>query len=153
MVCATDDNCRIARPDTDKTVVAGVCDGTLFGGNIVLSPSGGYWTAWSNGNQARLQHFSTGASDKTVSTADKTEHSHLVSYGAGRMLLTWTSGSATAAQVYDASTGSAVGSQVSIAVPAHTYIEPKADSDGSVVFPAAGTSTTTMRIVRVMPLA
>ncbi len=152
MVCATDNNCRIARPDTGQTVAPGVCDGTLFGGNIVLAGTRGYWTAWSNGNQARLEHFSTGASDQTVLTADRTEHSHLVAYGAARMLLTWQSGSSIAAQVYDSTTGKAVGGQFTIAVPDHTYVEAKDYTDGSVAFPAAGTSGTSIRIVRVMPL-
>ncbi|WP_307874628.1 hypothetical protein [Frankia nepalensis] len=152
MVCATDNNCRIARPDTRQTVVLGVCDGTLFGGNIVPAATPGYWTAWSNGNQVRLEHFSTGASDQTVVTAAGTQHSHLVAYGAGRMLLTWKSGSSTAAQVYDTNTGRAVGGQFTIAVPDHTYVEAKDYADGSVAFPAVGTSGTSVRIVRVMPL-
>ncbi|ABW15702.1 hypothetical protein Franean1_6364 [Parafrankia sp. EAN1pec] len=152
MVCATDNNCRIARPGTGQTVVPGVCDGTLFGGNIVLAGTPGYWTAWSNGNQVRLEHFSTGASDRTVLTADRTQHSHLVGYGAGRMLLTWKSGTSTAAQAYDTTSGGTVGGQFTIAVPDHTYVEAKAYPDGSVAFPAAGTSNTSIRVVRIMPL-
>jgi hypothetical protein len=155
MVCATDNECRIAQPGSNSytTVASGVCDGTLFGGNIVLAGSKGYWTAWSNSNQVRLEHFSTGASDKTVTTADRTQHSHLVAYGPNRMLLTWKSGSSTAAQVYDSTTGSTVGSQFTINVADHTYIEPKSDADGSVVTAAAGSSSSSIRIVRVMPLA
>ncbi|MCK9902342.1 hypothetical protein CC117_23555 [Parafrankia colletiae] len=152
MVCATDNNCRIARPDTRQTVVAGVCDGTLFGGNIVLAGDVGYWTAWSNGNQVRLEHFSTGASDRTVVTAARSQHSHLAAYGAGRMLLTWRSGSSTTAQVFDSTTGNTVGGQFTIAVPDHTYVEAKDYSDGSVAFPAAGASATSLRIVRILPL-
>ncbi|MDT3444364.1 MULTISPECIES: hypothetical protein [unclassified Pseudofrankia] len=153
MVCATDNKCRIARPATGQTVAAGVCDGTLFGGNIVLAGTQGYWTAWSNGNQTKLEHFSTGASDQTVLTADKTQHSHLAAYGPAKMLLTWKSGTSIAAQVYDSTTGKAVGGQFTIAAPDHTYVEAKDYTDGSVAFPAAGTSTTSIRIVRVMPLA
>jgi hypothetical protein len=154
MTCATDNGCRIAIPGENgyTTVASGVCDGTLFGGNIVLAGSKGYWTAWSNSGQARLEHFTTGASDKTVTTADKTQHSHLVSYGARRMLLTWKSGSSTAAQVYDSTTGATVGSQFTINAPDHTYIEPKSDADGSVVTAAAGSTSSSIRIVRVMPL-
>ncbi|WP_239375944.1 hypothetical protein [Frankia sp. Cj5] len=118
----------------------------------MLAGTRGYWTAWSNGNQARLEHFSTGASDQTVLTAAKTEHSHLVAYGSARMFLTWQSGSSIAAQVYDSTTGKAVGAQFTIAVPYHTYVEAKAYTDGSVAFPLAGTSGTSIRIVRVMPL-
>jgi hypothetical protein len=153
MVCATDNNCRIAQPNPYRTVVDGACDGTLFGGNIVLSGSKGYWTAWSNGNQTKLEHFTTGAADQTVATAARTQHSHLVGYGPGRMLLTWTSGSSTAAQVYDSTTGKAVGSQFTIGVADHTYVNVKSYTDGSVAFPAAGSSGGTIRIARVMPLS
>ena len=153
MVCATDNNCRIAQPNPYRTVAQGVCDGTLFGGDIVPAGSSGYWTAWSQGNQVRLEHFSTGASDQSVVTADTTQHSHLTGYGAGRMLLTWKSGSATAAQVYDSTTGKAVGSQFTIAVPDHTYVGSTDYPDGSVAIPAAGSSSSTIRIARVMPLS
>ncbi|WP_157734921.1 hypothetical protein [Pseudofrankia inefficax] len=152
MVCATDNNCRIARPGTGQTVASGACDGTLFGGDLVLAGAQGYWTAWSNGGQARLEHFAAGASDHTVVTADRTEHSHLVAYGPARMLLTWRSGSATAAQVYDSTTGAAVGAPFTIAAADHTYVEAKDYPDGSVAFPAVGATGSSVRIVRVMPL-
>lgn len=152
MVCATDNNCRISQPNPYRTVAAGTCDGTLFGGNIVLGGSKGYWTAWSNGNQTRLAHFTTGAADQSVSTAARTQHSHLVGYGAGRMLLTWKSGSSIAAQVYDSTSGKTVGSQFTIGVPDHTYVAFKDYPDGSVAYPAAG-SGSSIRIARVMPLS
>lgn len=150
MVCATDNNCRIAQPNPYRTVASGTCDGTLFGGDLVLAGSKGYWTAWSQGNQVRLEHFTTGASDSRVSTAARTQHSHLVSYGTGRMLLAWRSGSSIAAQVYDSGTGKAVGSQFTINVPDHTYVAFKDYADGSVAVPAAGTSSSTIRIARVI---
>ncbi|HST83739.1 MAG TPA: hypothetical protein VLL08_18545 [Kineosporiaceae bacterium] len=153
MVCATDNDCRIAQPNPYRTVAPGTCDGTLFGGDIVLAASTGYWTAWSQGNKVRLEHFSTGASDQTVTTADTTEHSHLVGYGTGRMLLTWKSGSTTAAQVYDSGTGKVVGSQFTINVPDHTYVSPQDYPDGSVAVPAAGASNSVIRIARLMPLS
>lgn len=153
MVCATDNNCRIAQPSPYQTVATGVCDGTLFGGDIVLAGSPGYWTAWSQGNQVRLEHFSTGVSDQTVTTADATQHSHLVGYGTDRMLLTWKSGSTTAAQVYDSTTGKAVGSQFTINIPDHTYVASTDYPDGSVAVPAAGTSNSAIRIARLMPLS
>jgi hypothetical protein len=152
MVCATDNNCRIARPVSYQTVASGTCDGTLFGGNLVKAATPGYWTAWSQGNQVRLEHFTTGASDRTVITADKTQHSHLVSYGPGRMLLAWKSGSTLAAQVYDSGTGAAVGSQFTVNVPDHTYVDLEDYADGSVAVPAAGATGSTLRIARVMPV-
>jgi hypothetical protein len=153
MVCATDNGCRIAQPHPYRTVAAGTCDGTLFGGDLVLARTRGYWTAWSQGGQVRLAHFTTGAADTTVRTSATSSHPHLVSYGAGRMLLGWQSGTAMAAQVYDAASGKAVGSQFTLAVRDHSYQAFKAYPDGSVAYPAAGGSTTSIRIARVLPLA
>jgi hypothetical protein len=153
MVCATDNGCRIAQPNPYRTVVAGVCDGTLFGGDLVLARTAGYWTAWSQGGKARLEHFSTGASDVTVTTAAATSHPHLVSYGSGRMLLAWQSGTSMLAQVYDAGTGQGVGEQFGIGVRDHDYLAFKAYADGSAAYPAAGSTSTSIKIARVMPLA
>jgi hypothetical protein len=153
MVCATDNACRIAQPNPYRTVAAGACDGTLFGGDLVLASKPGYWTAWSQGGQVRLEHFTTGASDTTITTAARSSHPHLVSYGASRMLLTWESGSSMAAQVYDAGTGAAVGSQFAIGVRDHSYQAFKPYADGSTAYPAAGATNTSIRIARVMPLA
>ncbi|MBV1850056.1 hypothetical protein [Catellatospora tritici] len=152
MVCATDNACRIARPNPYRTVAAGTCDGTLFGGDLVLAATKGYWTAWSQGGQVRLEHFSTGSSDTTVKTAAGSSHPHLVGYGPGRMLLAWASGSGLAAQVYDASTGKPVGAKFTINVKDHDYQAFKAYADGSVAYPAAGGSSTSIRIARVLPL-
>jgi hypothetical protein len=151
MVCATDNNCRIAQPNPYRTVAAGTCDGTLFGGDLVLASTTGYWTAWSQGGAIRLEHFTTGASDQTISNAGSSSHPHLVSYGATRMLLAWGSGSSMAAQVRDAGTGDTVGSQFTIDVNDHDYMAFKAYADGSVAYPASGANNTSARIGRVMP--
>jgi hypothetical protein len=153
MVCATDNNCRIAQPDPYRTVAAGTCDGTLFGGDLVLAKDNGYWTAWSQGGTARLEHFTTGASDNTVTTAASTRHPHLVGYGSGRMLLAWESGSAMLAQAYDSGSGKTVGAEFSINVRDHNYQAFKAYADGSAAYPAAGSTNTTIKIARVMPLS
>lgn len=153
MVCATDNGCRIAQPNPYRTVAPGACDGTLFGGDLVLSSTPGYWTAWSQGGQARLEHFTTGASDSTVTTAASTSHPHLVTYGASRMLLAWESGSGMAAQVYDSGTGTAVGSQFTVNVNDHDYQAFKPYPDGSAAYPAAGSTTTSIQIARVLPLS
>jgi hypothetical protein len=152
MVCATDNNCRIARPDPYRTVAAGTCDGTLFGGDLVLANGKGYWTAWSQGGKVRLDHFTTGPSTSTVRTSANSSHPHLVGYGSGRMLLAWSSGSSIAAQVYDAGTGKAVGARFTIGARDHDYQAFKAYPDGSVAYPAAGGSTS-VRIARVMPMS
>jgi len=152
-VCATDNACRIARSPGYRTVAAGACDGTLFGGDIVLARSRGYWTAWSQGGRVRLEHFVSAASDRTITTAARSSHAHLVSYGTGRMLLAWATGSSMAAQVYDAGTGRAVGARLTLAVRDHNYQAFRAYPDGSVAYPAAGAGNTSIRIARVMPLA
>jgi len=64
----------------------------------------------------RLEHFTTGASGQTITTAAATSHPHLVSYGTDRMLLAWQSGRSMLAQVYDAGTAQTVGDQFTIAV-------------------------------------
>lgn len=151
-VCATDNNCRIAQPDPYRTVAAGKCDGTLFGGDLVLAKGKGYWTAWSQGGSVRLEHFTTGRSDTTIRTGVSSAHPHLVSYGAARMLLTWQSGSAMAGRVYDARTGKAVGATFTIKAKDHSYQAFKAYPDGSAAYPAAG-SGTSIRIARVLPMS
>ncbi|WP_084316257.1 RNA polymerase sigma factor [Actinospica robiniae] len=151
MVCATDNDCRIAQP-AYRTVASGTCDGTLFGGDVVLSSNAGYWVAWSQGGHARLDHFSTGSADKAVTTSADTSHPHLVSYGS-RMLLAWGSGSKMAAQVYNAGTGAAVGSQFTINVRDHAYMSFKPFPDGSAAYPAAGSTSTSIVIARVMPMS
>ena len=151
-VCATDNACRIARP-AYRTVASGTCDGTLFGGDLVLARNRGYWTAWSQGGQVRLEHFSTGPSETTIRTSARSSHPHLVGYGAGRMLLAWASGSSMAAQAYDAGSGKTVGGRFTVNVRDHSYQAFKAYADGSVAYPAAGGGNTTIKIARVMPLA
>jgi hypothetical protein len=151
MVCATDNACRIAQPHPYRTVAAGACDGTLFGGDLVLARTAGYWTAWSQGGQVRLEHFTTGASDSTVRTGASSAHPHLVTYGSGRMLLAWESGSSMAAQVYDSGTGKAVGARFTIGVKDHSYQAFKAYADGSAAYPAAGANSTSIRVARVLP--
>jgi hypothetical protein len=151
MVCATDNGCRIAQPNPYRTVAAGKCDGTLFGGDLVLAKTSGYWTAWSQAGTARLSHFTTGAANKTINTAVKAAHPHLVSYGSARMLLAWQVGSTMKARAYNSSTGAAVGSTVSIAVKDHDYQAFKAYPDGSAAYPAVATSTS-IKIARVLPL-
>ncbi|MEV6342902.1 hypothetical protein [Actinoplanes sp. NPDC051851] len=151
-VCATDNDCRIARPNPYRTVAAGTCDGTLFGGDLVLAKSKGYWAAWSQGGTARLEHFTTAKSDTTIKTSASTSHPHLVGYGSGRMLLAWQSGSSMAARVYDSGTGKTVGARFTIGVKDHDYQAFKPYADGSVAYPAAGGGSTIVKIARVLPL-
>jgi len=153
MVCATDNGCRIAQPNPYRTVVAGTCDGTLFGGDLVLARSKGYWTAWSQGGTARLSHFTTGAADTTIKTGVQAAHPHLVSYGPSWMLLAWQSGSSLLTQAYDSGTGKPVGNRLRIAVKDHNYQAFKAYADGSAAYPAAGSTSTSITIARVLALS
>jgi len=151
MAAATDNECRIARPNY-TTIAAGACDGTLFNGDLVLSRTGGYWDAWSQGGTIRLEHFgASGTSDQTIPSAGSSQHPHLVSYGTNCMLLAWASGSSMAAQVRDSGDGSTVGSQFTIGVSDHQYQAFKAYADGSVAYPAAGSGATSIKVARVMP--
>jgi hypothetical protein len=151
MVCATDNDCRIAQPNPYRTVASGTCDGTLYGGDLVLSSTPGYWTAWSQSGEVRLEHFTDGASDNTINTGVSSSHPHLVSFGENRMLLAWESGQAMAAQVLDSETGESVGQEFTIDVKDHNFQAFKAYPDGSVAYPAAGDNNTSIRIGRVMP--
>lgn len=152
-VCATDNECRIARAPNYQTIKSATCDGTLFAGDLVNASSTGYWVAWSYQGSIRLEHFTTAASDQTVTTAGTSQNPHLVSYGANRMLLTWKSGSGLAAQVYDASSGAAVGGQFSIAVPDHPWQSWKAFPDGSVAWASTASASGSIQVARVMPCA
>jgi hypothetical protein len=152
MVCATDNACRIARPNPYRTIAAGTCDGTLFGGDLVLSSNPGYWTAWSQGGTIRLQHFTDSGPDTAIANAGSSQHPHLVSYGSTRMLLAWGSGSSMTAQVRESgATGATVGSTFTIGVNDHSYQAFKAYADGSVAYPASGANNTSIRVARVMP--
>ena len=150
-VCATDNNCRIALAPNYKTVVSATCDGTLFGGDVVNATTAGYWLAWSYQGAIKLEHFSTGASDSTVTTAGTSQNPHLVAYGASNMLLTWKSGSSLAAQIYDAGAGMAIGAQFSIAAPDHPWQSWKPFPDGSVAWASVASASSTIQIARVMP--
>lgn len=151
MVCATDNGCRIARPAPYETVAAGTCDGTLYGGDLILSSDGPrYWTAWSQGGQVQLTRFEPETS--TMQPGVEAAHPHLVAYGDTHMLLAWESGGGMKAQVRDSGTGTAVGDAFTIDVPDHSYQAFKAYGDGSVAYPAAG-GDGTIQIARVMPLS
>ncbi|MBN2340056.1 MAG: hypothetical protein JXR45_01130 [Deltaproteobacteria bacterium] len=153
MVCATDNNCRIAQPSPYSTVAQGECDGSLFGGDLVLADdNNGYWTAWSQGGQIRLEHFTSGnQSDQTISNAGASAHPHLVSFGQSNMLLTWESGSGMAAQIRSAGDGATVGSEFNIDISDHDFGAWKSYDDGSVAYAGSGSSNSSIRIARVMP--
>ncbi|HTA91303.1 MAG TPA: hypothetical protein VK745_17075 [Polyangiaceae bacterium] len=153
MTCATDaDNCAIERPDTGALLFQATCSGEFFNGDLINAPDGGYWSAWSDTNAIRLNHFTfTNVKGASVSNAGTSQHPHLVPYGSGNMLLAWGSGTSMAAQVRDMTAANTVGTQLNIAVKDHAYMAFKPYPDGSVAYPAAGDTTTSVKIARVMP--
>jgi hypothetical protein len=151
MVCATDDNCRIAQPNPYRTIAKATCDGTFFGGDLVSAGTEGYWTAYSQGGKILLQQFTTGAIGTAINDAGDSAHPHLVSYGANHMLLAWESGAAMTARVRSSSTGEPVSEPFTISVKDHAFQAFKAYPDGSVAYPAVGANATSLKIARVMP--
>ena len=153
MVCATDRNdCGIDQP-SGRRIAQGECTDHFFDGDLVLTGTSGYWTAWGQDKEVMLTHFTDDPSvdPTTIIPGFNSEHSHLVSFGENRMLLAWESGGSMAAQVLDSGTGENVGQTFTIDVKDHNYKAFKAYPDGSVAYPAAGSSNTSIRIARVMP--
>ena len=70
-----------------------------------------------------------------------------VAYGARRA----GSGASLVCQLYDSGTGAAVGKQFKLAVKDHNYQAFKAYADGSAAYPAAGSTSSSIKIARVMP--
>jgi hypothetical protein len=177
-VCKTDNNNRIAfAPNITTIYPVDLWYSNL--GNLVLAKGGGYWLATSNirSGQAtssngladvHLLHFSSGTADKDVVLASDAglndRAPHLATYGADRLLAAWESSTATGdlaasdknrklyVQTLDAATGSADGapSQVS-GVAGNRYQEFRAFPDGSVAYPAPGSSATKVKILRILP--
>ena len=93
MVCATDNDCRIAQPNPYRTVAAGTCDGTLFGGDLVLAKTRRLLDGVEPGRPgaARALHHRRVRHDDQHRRPARS-HPHLVTYGAGKMLLAWAVG-------------------------------------------------------------
>jgi hypothetical protein len=99
-----------------------------------------------------LEQFSgSNTSHESISGAGDSAHPHLVSYGAEKMLLAWESGSGMVAQVRSANDGSAIGSEFAIDVLDHDFQSFEAYPDGSVAYPASGSSNSSVQIARVNP--
>jgi hypothetical protein len=155
MVCATDNPAagqhRIARPAPYRTVWPSPGpDGSLSMGDLVTAEGGGYWITASAGGSLHLLHFTDAMADDDIPLGSA-DFSHLVPYGQSHMIVAWASGGSITAQVRNRGDGSAVGPEFSIGVPDHRYQAFKAFPDGSVAFPAQGTSGQSVRIARVMP--
>jgi len=150
-------------------------------GNITLDGlggSGGYWlttsdirageTADSNGlADVHLLHFTTGAPDKDVTLASdpglNNRAPHLTQYGASHLLAAWDTSASKGdltqktadrqlyVQALDSSSGAAVSAPIAVPVRNNRYQEMKAFPDGSVAYPAPGSSASKLKILRVLP--
>lgn len=150
MVCATDNQNRIARPAPYRTIMSTPDIGTASVGDLILASGGGYWVSVSHSGTMRLLHFNEASPDQDIEVTN-TDFSHLVNYGANNMIVAWESGSGMSAQVRSAADGSEVSSTFSIDVTDHRYQAFKSFPDGSVAYPGQGSSSESIRIARVMP--
>ena len=176
-VCKTDNNNRIAFAPSITTIYPVDLSYANLG-NIALAKGGGYWLTTSNiraGQPANsngladvhLLHFSSGAADKDIVLASDSALNdrapHLAEYGAGRLLAAWETSTATGdlagsgnrklvVQTLDAATGATDGAPFQVlGVTGNRYQDFRAFPDGSVAYPAPGSSGTKVKIVRILP--
>lgn len=149
MVCATDNQARVARPAPYRTIVTATDLPTLSLGDLVLAPDAGYWASVSDQGTTRLVHFLE-ATPEIDLPATQADFSHLVALGPD-LLLTWASDTGMSGQVHDARTGEAKTDVFGIDVPDHRYQVFEAYSDGSAAFAARGTTASSVRVARVYP--
>jgi hypothetical protein len=177
-VCKTDNNNRIAfAPNITTIYPVDLYYSNM--GNVVLDPGGGYWLTTSNIRTGQtpnsngladvhLVHFTTGTSDKDIMLASDAALNdrapHLAPYGTSRLLAAWETSTATGdlaandpnrklyVQALDAQTGAAMASPVLVTgVAGNRYQEFRGFPDGSVAYPAPGSSATKIKILRILP--
>jgi hypothetical protein len=177
-VCQTDNNNRIAIAPNYATVYPVDLSYSSLG-NVVVASGGGYWATVSNirpGQPAgmygladvHLLHFSTGTADQDITLASdpglNDRAPHLASYGTGRLLAAWETSTAIGVlaandknrklyiQALDSATGAAEGPPVNVAaITGNRYQDFRTFPDGSVAYPAPGSTSTKLKIVRVLP--
>jgi hypothetical protein len=147
-------------------------------GNLTLGSAGGYWlttsdirsgqTADSNGlADVHLLHFQSGAPDKDLIVASDANLNdrapHLTQYGATHLLAAWDTSASKGdltpktadrqlyVQALDSASGAAVSPAISVPVRNNRYQEMKPFPDGSVAYPAPGSSVSKLKILRVLP--
>ena len=150
MVCATDNEGRVAQPDPYRTIYEPQDLATLSVGDLVVADGEGYWVTASDVGTVHLLHFSDGLADRDLEIAES-NFSHLVAYGQHHMLVAWEQGEELQARVLSRSDGSPVSDVFSIAVPDNRYQWFKAMADGSVAYAAPGLDAESVRIARVLP--
>ncbi|HMJ15294.1 MAG TPA: hypothetical protein VK524_27955, partial [Polyangiaceae bacterium] len=118
---------------------------------VVAATAGSYWTLVSNSGALHLFRFTASggtAADVSLGSGDEP---HLVKYGSHLFAAWVASGANMTGQVLDASTGAAIGTPIPIAVPSNEFQDFRDFPDGSVAYPAPGSSPTKIKIVRVLP--
>lgn len=178
-VCQTDNDNRIAIAPNYTTVYPVDLSYASLGNVVVAGASGGaYWATVSNiraGQPAgidgladvHLLHFTTGMADKDIALASDSglndRAPHLSTFGSGRLLAAWESSTAIGllapndknrklyVQALDAATGAAEGPPFNVVgIVGNRYQDFRAFPDGSVAYPAPGSSSTKLKILRVL---
>jgi hypothetical protein len=150
MVCATDNEGRIAIPDPYRTIYEPADLATLSVGDLVVAGDGGYWLTASDEGSVHLLHFTDGLADADTTIASS-DFSHLATFGAAHMIAAWEDGDGISAQVFDRTTGAGVSEPFTLPVPDNRYHWLESMADGSVAYAAPGTTPTSVRIARVLP--
>jgi hypothetical protein len=150
MVCATDNEGRVALPDPYRTIYAPDDLATLSVGDLVVASGGGYWVTASDVGTVHLLHFTDGLADQDLEIASS-DFSHLAAFGSAHMIAAWEDGDGITARVFDRTTGAEVSEPFSLPVPDNRYQWLETMADGSVAYAAPGTSATSVRIARVLP--
>jgi hypothetical protein len=153
MICRSDAYPQVGLNVNASKLVYAISATTSAVGNIVLAAAANtYWTLVSDSGALHLFQFTAAggaAANVSLGNGDKP---HLVKYGS-HLFGAWvpSSGGNMLGQVLDASTGAAIGSTVPIDAPSNQFQDFRDYSDGSVAYPAPGSSATKIKIVRVMP--
>jgi hypothetical protein len=149
-------------------------------GNLLPAAGGGYWFITSNFRTGQpggmkgladvvLVHATTGPPDKPVIVVASDpglndRAPHLAAFGTHRMLAAWETSTTTGdlaqndrnrklyVQALNATTGTAEGASFNVAgVTGSRYQDFRSFPDGSVAYPAPGSTNTKIKIARVMP--
>jgi hypothetical protein len=146
--------------------------------DLALASGGGYWTITSDARSGQpananglaelhLLRFTTGAPAQNLVIASdpslNVRAPHLAAYGSDRMIAAWETSTRTGhlaasdntrrfyVQTLSRANGTAEGNPLEIAVKGNRYHELVAFPDGSVAYPAPGSSATKLKILRILP--
>ena len=118
---------------------------------VTAATAGAYWTLVSNAGALHLFRFTTGTGTMADVSLGSGTKPHLVAY-AEHLFAAWqASGNTMTGQVLDRSTGQAIGPAVPLGVASNQFQDFRDYPDGSVAYPAPGSSRTKIKIVRVLP--